>query len=383
MLNAEAEEWDKVAELLRLIHCALHAWVRIPSSSHGSFSKSTLFPAHNDLLRSTAAVKIRSTASRSSRDEKLEWDEVAEFEAIFKLHGCIATDGLISLIRRFLSSELAMGKLPGTLRSFRKNGPRWPIVVKAMDANHCALQLGLNPILVARLLYSGFACLMQKFEEWDKVAEFWRRFLRLIQCSDLVGSNLSSSSFLSKVEEWDEVAEFLRRFFKANPLCSACVGSNPVLVVRFLQQSKSGMLNAEAEEWDKVAEYLRLIHCALHAWVRIPSSSHGCFNSGFCSRSGSDMFNAEAEEWDEVAEFLRLWTANPLCSARVGSNPVLVARFLQQSKSGMLNAEAEEWDEVAEFLRKTCGPFEEGSKEEPAFPYRESNPGRLGENQES
>ncbi|KAL1265152.1 hypothetical protein QQF64_003179 [Cirrhinus molitorella] len=33
--------------------------------------------------------------------------------------------------------------------------------------------------------------------------------------------------------------------------------------------------------------------------------------------------------------------------------------------------------------RKTCGPFEAGSKEEPAFPYRESNPGRLGENQES
>ncbi|KAL1264923.1 hypothetical protein QQF64_002950 [Cirrhinus molitorella] len=27
--------------------------------------------------------------------------------------------------------------------------------------------------------------------------------------------------------------------------------------------------------------------------------------------------------------------------------------------------------------RKTCGSFEEGSKEEPAFPYRESNPGRL------
>ncbi|RXN13780.1 hypothetical protein ROHU_009426 [Labeo rohita] len=34
-------------------------------------------------------------------------------------------------------------------------------------------------------------------------------------------------------------------------------------------------------------------------------------------------------------------------------------------------------------IRKTCGPFEEGSKEELAFPYRESNPGRLGENQES
>ncbi|KAM7229502.1 hypothetical protein CapIbe_019618, partial [Capra ibex] len=27
---------------------------------------------------------------------------------------------------------------------------------------------------------------------------------------------------------------------------------------------------------------------------------------------------------DEVAEWLRRWTANPLCSARVGSNPTLV-----------------------------------------------------------
>ena len=27
---------------------------------------------------------------------------------------------------------------------------------------------------------------------------------------------------------------------------------------------------------------------------------------------------------DEVAEWLRRWTANPLCSARVGSNPILV-----------------------------------------------------------
>ena len=30
---------------------------------------------------------------------------------------------------------------------------------------------------------------------------------------------------------------------------------------------------------------------------------------------------------DEVAEWLRRWTANPLCSARVGSNPILVAMF--------------------------------------------------------
>ena len=30
---------------------------------------------------------------------------------------------------------------------------------------------------------------------------------------------------------------------------------------------------------------------------------------------------------DEVAEWPRRWTANPLCSARVGSNPTLVERF--------------------------------------------------------
>ena len=30
---------------------------------------------------------------------------------------------------------------------------------------------------------------------------------------------------------------------------------------------------------------------------------------------------------DEVAEWLRRWTANPLGSARVGSNPILVEEF--------------------------------------------------------
>ena len=30
---------------------------------------------------------------------------------------------------------------------------------------------------------------------------------------------------------------------------------------------------------------------------------------------------------DEVAEWLRRWTANPMCSARVGSNPILVEDF--------------------------------------------------------
>ena len=32
---------------------------------------------------------------------------------------------------------------------------------------------------------------------------------------------------------------------------------------------------------------------------------------------------------DEVAEWLRRWTANPLGSARVGSNPILVEEFFR------------------------------------------------------
>lgn len=36
---------------------------------------------------------------------------------------------------------------------------------------------------------------------------------------------------------------------------------------------------------------------------------------------------------DEVAEWLRRWTANPLCSARVGSNPILVVVHLSESHS--------------------------------------------------
>ena len=35
---------------------------------------------------------------------------------------------------------------------------------------------------------------------------------------------------------------------------------------------------------------------------------------------------------DKVAEWLRRWTANPLCSARVGSNPILVAFFFSPTE---------------------------------------------------
>ena len=43
----------------------------------------------------------------------------------------------------------------------------------------------------------------------------------------------------------------------------------------------------------------------------------------FCDQKGAKN--------DEVAEWLRRWTANPLCSARVGSNPILVAAGMATS----------------------------------------------------
>ena len=57
---------------------------------------------------------------------------------------------------------------------------------------------------------------------------------------------------------------------------------------------------------------------------------------------------------DEVAEWLRRWTANPMGSARVGSNPILVGYF-----------------------------FSKLSRISKNFRYRELNPGHLGESQVS
>ena len=59
-----------------------------------------------------------------------------------------------------------------------------------------------------------------------------------------------------------------------------------------------------------------------------------------------DIFWSSAS-LDEVAEWLRRWTANPMGSARVGSNPILVELFQKN------------------------------------FRYRELNPGHLGESQVS
>ena len=40
---------------------------------------------------------------------------------------------------------------------------------------------------------------------------------------------------------------------------------------------------------------------------------------------GGNTDNNRGVLHDEMAEWLGRWTANPMCSARVGSNPILVA----------------------------------------------------------
>ena len=44
------------------------------------------------------------------------------------------------------------------------------------------------------------------------------------------------------------------------------------------------------------------------------------------------IFIALLKQIDEVAEWLRRWTANPMGSARVGSNPIFVGHFLNPVK---------------------------------------------------
>ena len=46
------------------------------------------------------------------------------------------------------------------------------------------------------------------------------------------------------------------------------------------------------------------------------------------------MINRPADGYnnDEVAEWLRRWTANPMGSARVGSNPILVVTIFLSLK---------------------------------------------------
>lgn len=49
-----------------------------------------------------------------------------------------------------------------------------------------------------------------------------------------------------------------------------------------------------------------------------------CGRYALTERLDNIVVFSEGHQLDEVAEWLRRWTANPLCSARVGSNPILV-----------------------------------------------------------
>ncbi len=108
------------------------------------------------------------------------------------------------------------------------------------------------------------------------------------------------------------MAEWLRRW-TANPLCSARMGSNPILVVK---------------------TYWSVIKV-----VVVLEKNYVCFElSIFFFESITRQISKERvffkfntftnTEQDEVAEWLRRWTANPLCSARMGSNPILVVKIL-------------------------------------------------------
>ncbi len=54
------------------------------------------------------------------------------------------------------------------------------------------------------------------------------------------------------------------------------------------------------------------------------SITHLNFKATYFFSSSTTLLTEE----DEVAEWLRRWTANPLCSARMGSNPILVVKNL-------------------------------------------------------
>ena len=99
---------------------------------------------------------------------------------------------------------------------------------------------------------------------------------------------------------------------------------------------------------------------------------------------------------DEVAEWLRRWTANPMGSARVGSNPILVEYFFTTShfthadggrherhKTCLTFKSSGEWGwmivgETFNRKRKEKSLEKNWPK---GFRYRESNPGLLGESQ--
>ena len=87
-------------------------------------------------------------------------------------------------------------------------------------------------------------------------------------------------------------------------------------------------------------------------------------------------------ECDEVAEWLRRWTANPMGSARVGSNPILVGSFFTHPMGDITE------DIISMCVSYTFSWYREEllskltwQTRKKGFRYRESNPGLLGESQ--
>src|SRR4029434_1693317 len=92
----------------------------------------------------------------------------------------------------------------------------------------------------------------------------------------------------------DEVAEWLRRW-TANPLCSARVGSNPILVGKGPQELVLSFSN-EHSRGGHFRDYITSVQLLTFSF-----SMSGCIS-------------------------IWRWTANSMCSARVGSNPILVVK---------------------------------------------------------
>src|SRR4029434_8609140 len=91
-----------------------------------------------------------------------------------------------------------------------------------------------------------------------------------------------------------EVAQRLRRW-TANPLCSTRVGLNPILVVKGPQRLVLSFSN-EHSRGGHFRDHITSVQL-----FTFPFSMSGCIS-------------------------IWRWTANPLCSARVGSNPILVVK---------------------------------------------------------
>ena len=167
-------------------------------------------------------------------------------------------------------------------------------------------------------------------------------------------------------DDCDRVVEWLRRS-TANPIGSPCVGSNPIPVGVFSngggsQKFQKQLVFAKAIRKDTLQDKSRRPRTAddcdrVVEWLRRSTANpigSPCVGSNpipvgvFSNGGGSQKFQKQlvfakairkdtlqdksrrprtAERCDRVAEWLRRWTANPIRSPCVGSNPIPVGIF--------------------------------------------------------